>query len=156
MFLFFLFLFLLFFVFFVLFCFFGGVLFFIFVLFVFFCFVFARDPIDYEWFFNESIWAIDQTPTGTTTSAQSGPGSNDSERVLHISQICMPLMSYPEQADICQDLTQGQMTRRSILVSYSLQEIYSTYFLVLPQVSWYNDINRYICKLFSTYSITHY
>ena len=32
---------------------------------------------------NSSIWPIDGTLTGTTTSGQSEPGSNDNERVHH-------------------------------------------------------------------------
>ena len=35
---------------------------------------------------NSSIWSIDGTLIDITTPGQSGPGSNDSERVLHIPQ----------------------------------------------------------------------
>ena len=35
---------------------------------------------------NSFIWPIDWILTDTTTPGQSGPGSNDKERVLHISQ----------------------------------------------------------------------
>ena len=35
---------------------------------------------------NSSIWAIDGTLTDTTTSGQSGPGSNGNEGVLYIPQ----------------------------------------------------------------------
>ena len=38
-------------------------------------------------FLNRSIWLIDRTLTGTTTPGQSGPASNDKEKVLHIPQI---------------------------------------------------------------------
>ena len=33
-----------------------------------------------------SIWPMDRTLSGATTPGQSGPGSNDNERVLHILQ----------------------------------------------------------------------
>ena len=33
-----------------------------------------------------SIWPIDRTLSGATTTGQSGPGSNGNERVLNISQ----------------------------------------------------------------------
>ena len=36
--------------------------------------------------FKKFYLTLDWTITGTTTPAQSGPGSNDNERVLHISQ----------------------------------------------------------------------
>ena len=36
-------------------------------------------PIEYEWFLNRSIWHIDETLTGTTTSGKSGPGNNVNE-----------------------------------------------------------------------------
>ena len=35
---------------------------------------------------NSSIWPIDRTLSGATTSSQSGPGSNSNEGVIHISQ----------------------------------------------------------------------
>ena len=35
---------------------------------------------------NSSIWPIDRTQTGSTTSGQSGPRSNGNEEVLHIFQ----------------------------------------------------------------------
>ena len=35
---------------------------------------------------NSSIWPINRTLSGYTTSGQKGPGSNGNERVLHISQ----------------------------------------------------------------------
>ena len=38
-----------------------------------------------EWL-NLSIWPIDNTLTGTTTPGQSGPGSYDNKKVLHIPQ----------------------------------------------------------------------
>ena len=33
---------------------------------------------------NSSIWSVDETQKGTTTSCQSGPGSNENEEVLYI------------------------------------------------------------------------
>ena len=51
---------------------------------------------------NSFIWSIDRTLSGTTTSGQSGPGSNGNEGVLHVPQSfkigALPsnfLMSYP-------------------------------------------------------------
>ena len=35
---------------------------------------------------NSFIWPIDRILSGATTPGQSGPGSNDNERVLHIHQ----------------------------------------------------------------------
>ena len=35
---------------------------------------------------NSSIWPIDRTLSGATTPSQSGPGSDGSEGVLHITQ----------------------------------------------------------------------
>ena len=49
------------------------------------CFLrgFIHDPIEYEWFLDSSIWLIDGTTTGISTSSQSGPWSNDNAGVLH-------------------------------------------------------------------------
>ena len=44
-------------------------------------------PIKYKSFLNRSIWPIYETLTGTTTSGQSGPGSNGNEGVFHTTQI---------------------------------------------------------------------
>ena len=38
----------------------------------------------YSKWLNSSIWPIDRTLTGTTTSAQNEPGSNGNEKELHI------------------------------------------------------------------------
>ena len=51
-------------------------------LFIFFFFFFAHGPIKYECFLNRSICPIDGIQTGTTTSIQSGPGSNGNEGVF--------------------------------------------------------------------------
>ena len=45
--------------------------------------VFAHGPIGCEWFLERPIWSINGTQTGTTTSSQSGHGSNGSEEVFH-------------------------------------------------------------------------
>ena len=45
--------------------------------------------IKYKCFLNKFIWPTDKTLTGTTTSSQSGPGSNGNEEVLHNPQICI-------------------------------------------------------------------
>ena len=44
-------------------------------------------PIEYESFLNRSIFPIDWTLTGTTTSGQRGLENNPNESVLHISLV---------------------------------------------------------------------
>ena len=44
---------------------------------------FAKGPIEYEYFFNRSIWPINRTVTGTTTPGQSGTRSNGNEGELN-------------------------------------------------------------------------
>ena len=41
---------------------------------------------NYTKWLQSSIWSIDETLTGITTSGQSGPGSNGNDEVLHIPQ----------------------------------------------------------------------
>ena len=52
--------------------------------------------IEYESCLNRSIWLIDGTLTGTTTTPdQSEPGSNDNESILYTPQISKPEASPP-------------------------------------------------------------
>ena len=56
---------------------------------------------------NSSIWPIDKTQSGNTTSGQSGPGSDGNEGVLSIPQISIItdaalsdcLKSYPSERE---------------------------------------------------------
>ena len=47
--------------------------------------IFAHGLIEYTWVFNKTIRPMDETLTDTTTTGQSGPGSNSNEKILHIS-----------------------------------------------------------------------
>ena len=47
----------------------------------------AHSPIEYEWFLSISSWSIDGNLTGTTTTKQSEPRTNDNERVLDTPRI---------------------------------------------------------------------
>ena len=44
---------------------------------------FAYDSIVYKLFLNRPIWPTDLNLSSTTTSDQSGPGSNDNEGIHH-------------------------------------------------------------------------
>ena len=48
---------------------------------------FTHGSIEYELFKKKSIWPIDESLIGTTTTGQSGPGSNGNEVVLYIPQV---------------------------------------------------------------------
>ena len=52
--------------------------------------------IEYEEFLNWSILFIDRILSSTTNPGQSGSGSNDKERVFHISQISRTGPSWPD------------------------------------------------------------
>ena len=43
-------------------------------------------PTGQEWYLYKSVWRIDSTLTGTTTTVQSGPGRNNNEELLHTPQ----------------------------------------------------------------------
>ena len=60
----------------------------------------AHGPIEYEEFSKRSILTVEATLTGTTTSIQSGPGSNGKERVHHIPPISNAFCS-PSDAVSC-------------------------------------------------------
>ena len=58
-------------------------------------FGFNKLIIIFSWLLNSSIWVIDKTLTGTTTSGPSGPGSNGNKGVLFVllSSLTGPLQS---------------------------------------------------------------
>ena len=58
----------------------------IFVYFFLKIFYFENNLIEYESFLNKSIWPIDGTLTGSTTSDPSGPGSNDIEGLFKTTE----------------------------------------------------------------------
>ena len=70
-----------------------------------------------------SIWPIDQTLSGATTLAQSGPGSDGNEEVLHIPQSSSITEASPSD---CLVSYSGHSLEGESYPSPEMQSMYST------------------------------